>query len=513
MSSLEETLYECRKSSKVFAKTIFPDHFNRPFDPPHDEIFKVLDRPKISASVFRDKGLKQSKTAIASPRGTGKTTLVNLVLPAKAILFGTTRYIVMVGASQSAAVEQSETLKNELLDNENICTLFGDIKSEIFSQDRWDVIVGRTEYNKVGHHRVRILPIGPGGKIRGRKQGQYRPDLILIDDLENDENVESEEQRIKLERWLRTAVLNSIDRSKDWQIVLIGTILRHDALLAKLLNFDEYPGWNTLRLSICDEDYNTLWPAFMTTNEIKELVEEHRKSNSLSDFSREYMNQPVSSEDRKFRPEMWQHYNEEEKNLNARYDVKTMISIDPARTTGAGACRSAIVGVGVDCANHRLYVREVLTGKFSPTQLINEALAMADRLNAGALVVEVTGLNEYIQQPINNELALRRKPLTVFWIKPRDKKEKRAFALLPYYEQGRVRHNDVNCGKLEHRLEEWPKCSSWDEIDALSQVLVAMEQDEMYFYSDESPEEVEVAYTKLAEEDAVQGSNNAWRQY
>ncbi|SPW34055.1 Uncharacterised protein [Edwardsiella tarda] len=58
-------------------------------------------------------------------------------------------------------------------------------------------------------NNVKITVAGSGKKLRGLRHGPYRPDLILLDDIENDENVRSPEQRDKLDSWLKKTSCHS----------------------------------------------------------------------------------------------------------------------------------------------------------------------------------------------------------------------------------------------------------------------------------------------------------------
>jgi hypothetical protein len=40
-------------------------------------------------------------------------------------------------------------------------------------------------------------------KLRGLRHGPYRPDLAILDDIENDELVRNPDQRDKLDNWLK----------------------------------------------------------------------------------------------------------------------------------------------------------------------------------------------------------------------------------------------------------------------------------------------------------------------
>ena len=86
-----------------------------------------------------------------------------------------------------------------------------------------------------------VLLSDAGGKrkrLRGARHGNRRPDLVICDDLEDDENIDSPEQREKDRKWFFKAVMKIGGRYTVY--IVIGTLLHYDSLLARLLN---RPGW------------------------------------------------------------------------------------------------------------------------------------------------------------------------------------------------------------------------------------------------------------------------------
>ena len=83
----------------------------------------------------------------------------------------------------------------EFEENAEIREDFGDLTGKVW---RSNVLVTSTN--------IKIEAIGSGKKIRGRKHRNWRPDLLILDDIENDENVRTPEQRRKLEDWFLKAV-------------------------------------------------------------------------------------------------------------------------------------------------------------------------------------------------------------------------------------------------------------------------------------------------------------------
>ena len=112
----KEILYQCSISTRVLAKTFFPDRFNKEFaEEVHGKIFDLIDGP-------------ENQIAIAAPRGWGKTSIVALALMARYILFQITPFICYINKSHEAASLQTENLKRELITNRIIRAIFGPVK-------------------------------------------------------------------------------------------------------------------------------------------------------------------------------------------------------------------------------------------------------------------------------------------------------------------------------------------------------------------------------------------------
>ena len=126
---------------------------------------------------------------------------------------------------------------------------------------------------------VKIEAIGSGKKIRGRRHKQWRPDLIVCDDLENDENVNTPEQRKKLRDWFYKAVSKAGDTYTD--IVYIGTLLHFDALLA---NVAKNPSYKSVRYQgvISFATNGELWDAWESI--FTDLSNDNRQEDALEFF-------------------------------------------------------------------------------------------------------------------------------------------------------------------------------------------------------------------------------------
>lgn len=455
---LLDILADCHGSLPVLGKTIFPHRFELPFSGIHGEIFNALQSD-------------HQLIAIAAPRGFGKTTISNLLYPASKILFQDKRFIVPISNTNTQAVLQSENLKRELTTNPLIKALFGHMKSDSFSKELW-----------ITSNGVAVFPRGAGQQVRGVSYNESRPDLIILDDSENPEDVRNEDIRKKIKEWFFADVMNSVDRTKKWQIVVVGTILHEDSLLENLLND---PNWHSVRLEICDDNYKSNWPDFISDTAVKQLAGSYKAQGLLDVFYREYRNIPISLEDAIFRQEYFKYYEEKDEDLSPKFGLETFILVDPAKTVKIHSAESAIIAVTIDLKKGVIYVRDIVADMMYPDQIYNYIFELAFKYKARALGVEVTSLNEFITYPLKNEMIKRGQMLEMIELKPRAKKEDRIAGMVPFYRQGYVYHNKSCCDALEAQLLSFPRCKRFDIIDALAYFVEMLDIGERFFQSEE----------------------------
>ena len=483
----KEVLIACAQSTKVMAKTFFPDRFYEEFtETIHEPIFELIDLVQ-----------PRKKIVIAAPRGAGKTSIVGLAWIARQICFGLKHFIVYVSNSATNAERQMENLKQELLTNRLIRATFGSIKTKYieekdntFSTKVW--VANLTSSS----HPIMILPRGSGQQIRGLLFGNHRPDLVIFDDLENSEAVASEDQRVKLKEWFFADAINAVSRTDDdWEIGYIDTLKHEDALIQNLL---DDPTWKGVRLSICDENYKSLAPNFMSDEEIQERLESYRSQGILDVFYREFMNQAISKEDAAFRPEYFRYYEEGDED-SKKPGWESMVLVDPAKTAKVHSAHSAIVGIGYNSGTNRVRIRDIVSGRLHPEQIIDEALDMAVRLNARVIGLEVTSLEEFITYPFMNRMLERGLSFEVIHLKARSGigeysrkskgKEGRVAAMIPFYRRGLVEHNKNVCGVLESQLLAFPRPTRWDVMDATAYFVQILEMGLRYFTPSEDDED------------------------
>lgn len=504
---LEEILTQCTYNTRMVSKTFFPERFHLPFaDEIHGKIFDLIDNGS-------------NKVAIAAPRGWGKTSIVALALMARYILFRLTGFICYINKSHDAASLQTENLRRELVTNREIKAFFGDFKQREVTNNEFEEVFSKKAW--VAYDTL-VWPRGAGQQVRGVLFKNDRPGLIVIDDLEDPQKVNNPDIRKSWYEWLYADVIKAVPRlHKNWKIVYIDTLKHEDSVLQKLL---ESPEWDSIRLEACDDNFHSTAPLFMSDDDIKAEWEEHVAAGQTDVFFRELRNLPISTKDSAFRQEYFHYYNlpperHGTENDLAKLDVEiqqdnnieTVVILDPAKTVKIHSAESAIVGIGIDLASAKIFIRDAISEKMYPDEIYDALFGMAQMLGAKVLGIEETSLNEFIKQPIKNEMFRRGSFFELVWLKARGgmKKELRVKELVPYYRGGYIYHNASCAGirKLEQQLLMFPRSKLWDLMDCEAYIIEMLELGERYFSPNDNPDDIESEYKELDYERPIEN----WR--
>lgn len=233
--------------------------------------------------------LTEQRAAIAAPREHAKSTCVSVIFVLYCICYKLRRFIVLISDTQPQAALQLAAVKEELENNVELRADFGNLVGD----KKWDINDCRTTTG------ITLASRGAGQSLRGLRFRLYRPDLVICDDMENEEDVDNPETREKLERWFAGTVLNL---GKRCQVFVIGTILHYDGLLAKLLDPEKFKRFAKRRYEAVDQEWHpesVLWPAKW---DIASLREKEEDIGSVM-FNQEFRNLPISADSQVFQEE------------------------------------------------------------------------------------------------------------------------------------------------------------------------------------------------------------------
>ena len=393
---------------EFFGRAYFPHYFSRPSPEFHRELDAIWQQgvlkgrypltPADTKAISRLPGVRR---AVAAPRGHAKSTNLTFKGTMHSTLYGYKHYPIIISDSSEQAEGFLDNIRVEFEENTAILEDFGSLAGSVW---RSNVLVTKTN--------IKIEAIGSGKKIRGRKHRNWRPDLIILDDVENDENVRTPEQRKKLKDWFDKAVSKSGDDYTD--IVYIGTLLHYDSLLAKTLTNPAYRSikykaviqfsqaddlwqqWESIFTDLSNDDRESEALAFFQAHKeamlegTQVLWEEKlsyydlmvmRVSEGAASFNSEEQNEPINPDDCLFMEEWFDYYNEAEVNFgDPAFDFFGFI--DPSLGKTKRSDFSAIVTLAKHKGSGYMYVVDADIERRHPDRIIADVLAKERWLRA-----------------------------------------------------------------------------------------------------------------------------------
>lgn len=352
------------------------------------------DSPRVYVFYWEDGCLHmrlRRYTALLIPRGFSKTTLCN-ASNVMDILYEDVKFGVYISEAAPHAMNQLASVKSALEGNDSILTLFGDVAPERNDTLKWTDTEIET---KTG---VYFVARGRGGQIRGLNRKSYRPDKIVIDDLEDEESVLTQEQREKTERLLYRSIMPALSRKRDSRIVMLGTMLSPEALLVKVA---KDPRFAVINLQAIDEDGDPLWPRMVGEEELEATREAYAAMGRLPDFYLEYFNTVRGDAKAPFRPEMIHH-----RPPTMWKNLQKAIVCDPAISANRKADNAAIAVVGIDPETGEIWVLDIWMKKGpSPREIIDQYFAMAKGWRCDRHGVESIGYQAALVHLLTEEMA------------------------------------------------------------------------------------------------------------
>lgn len=245
----------CKDDLYLFAIRYFSHYLSTPSSEFHKWLYGLFSR-EFSSKKKRKKALKY---AIAAPRGNAKSSIISNIFPIWCICYNKKKFILLISNTVSLSEEFLTDIKLELETNEG---LLRDFPGVCGKGPRWrsNEIITKND--------VKLLALGVGSQIRGRKWGIYRPGLVLCDDVDDEESIKSvDTMKYVKDTWFDKDVLYaSGNKNNETDFIVLGSILGPNALLNHLLNSDTYPDWQSRKFaSVIKFSTSELW------NEWKEL--------------------------------------------------------------------------------------------------------------------------------------------------------------------------------------------------------------------------------------------------
>jgi len=299
----------------LFAETFFPKTMRMKSPPFAKEIWDALDSNSrlVSLQLFR---------------GASKTTTCR-VFAARKIAYAQARTILWIGKSQDKSIDSVRWFRRQVEFNRLYANTFG-----LRPGTKWQDIACEV-YHGVDEVPITILAYGITGPIRGINIDDYRPDLILLDDIIDEEIGASKLQMEQVENLVYGAVKQSLapaTEAPDAKMVLLQTPIARDDVSMKSLTDPEWrsvrvPCWTKDTEELALEHRTSAWEERFPSETLRREKELAIQRNLVSTFTREMELKVVARESSAFLADWLRYYDLEPDNQH--YSVMVIDPVPP----------------------------------------------------------------------------------------------------------------------------------------------------------------------------------------
>lgn len=463
---------------KYFDQTYFPHYGKAAPSALHEYLYERLPRMVNAISGQRD--------ALAAPRGEAKSTKISMSFVLWCLVTGIKWYPIIIMDAFEQAAEMLEAIKAELEANPR---LQGDFPEATGQGKVWRVGVITTANGR------KVEAFGSNKKIRGRRHGPHRPDLAIMDDIENDENVLTPAQRDKLQNFVTKGVLSLGPPDDSMDAIIVGTVLHYDSVLARFL---KNPLWNHKvfravmqwpeRMDLWDRFEELLlnadnpqaaeaaamafyqdnradmdrgaqvsWPAVRPL--VRLMIKRAREGHQA--FDSEQQNDPVSGEDAPFANSIrfW---------VNRLADWIFYGACDPSLGKAGNSRDPSAIGVGgFNRATGILDVVEAKIRKRTPDRIISDIVEMQREYACIVWGIESVQFQEFLRTELIKRSAALGVPVPARGLVPSTDKLLRIEALQPHMHNGLLRLHSSQT-TLVDQFKHFPRADHDDGPDMVA---------------------------------------------
>ena len=437
---------------------------------------KPAATPKFHKEIWELVTSNSKQVAIAAPRYHAKSTAVTHAYTLASVLFRESRYVLIVSDTVTQAVQFLGDIKKELLENDDLRSLFG-VKE--FPKDTEDDLIVEMEDGWT----FRIQAKGSEQKLRGLKWANLRPDLIIGDDMENDEIVMNKDRRQKFKRWFYGALIPCV--SSTGKIRIVGTILHLDSLLENLMpasqlashrgvkslikeDLKEYSSnvlpWRSVKYRAHTDDFKSLlWPEMKSATEFRMQKDDYVRQGLADVYSQEMLNIPLDITDTFFKKTDFVPIKPEDEKKNLVYYAACDLAVSQSQK----ADYSAFVVGGMD-EDGRLYCKHVIKQRMDALEIVDTILMIQKIYKPVLFGLEQGTIQKAIGPYLNEEMLKRGEFINTVLLKPSGDKLTRARSI-----QARMRSGACKFDKdaewyqgFEDELLRFPRDKHDDQVDA-----------------------------------------------
>ena len=425
--------------------------FREEFIPSGDDVKPAKFHEEWSNILLFGKG----NFAIEAFRESAKTQIVIRANLLHALTFPQSHrcYLIIICATQTTASKKLQEVSREFLASPKMKGLVSEIK------DNSGLAL---EVHYYDGQKVRIEAYGKGAAVRGLSWGSKRPDLVIIDDPQDEEDARSETVTVNDWDWFLSDVYFL---GQSTRIFMIGNNLGERCIIEQVIRNASRLNFTAMRIPILNENGESAWPDKWPTSAIEKDRQEWEALGKTDIWYRNKMCECISPSSQKFKREYFMYY-DRQPDLQ---DLNVYTTVDLAISQKVNSDYSAIVTVGVNSAGH-WFVLDVEYGRYDPSTTIDAIFSAVQKWRPLCVGIEVVAYQAALQHFLEKEMPHRGTFFRIQPLKAEKKKEIRIDNIQPRFAAKTVwfRSQASWLDKIEGELLAYPHGSHDDVIDALA---------------------------------------------
>lgn len=362
-------------------------------------------------------------------------------------------YLVIICATQRTASKKLLEVSREWLNN----SAMNGLKKEV--RENSGLAFEVSYYNAP---TVRIEAYGKGAAVRGLSWGAKRPDLVIIDDPQDEEDARSETVTASDWDWFLSDVYFLGQASR---IFIIGNNLGERCIMECIMRNAERLKFTARKIPIMDSEGKSAWPSKWPLYAIEKERTEFAVLGKTDLWYRNKMCECISPNSQKFKREYFRYYDKppEVRSLNI------YTTVDLAISQKVNADYSAIVTVGVNASGY-WFVLDVEYGRYDPSTTMDAIFSAVKKWQPLTVGIENVAYQSALLHFLEKEMPQRGIFFRVSPLKAEKKKELRIDTLQPRFSTGTVwfKTGAVWLQEIESELLSYPHGARDDVIDALA---------------------------------------------
>lgn len=379
--------------------------------------------------------LKGDKSfAIEGFRESGKDQLVMRSFPLYTLSFPNPNlsYIVLIMANATLVEKKMKEIQREFFSNDLLSSGVIEVIEQSASAFEVKLAAGSNKTVK-----VRIEGYGKGGSIRGLSWVNRRPDVVVMNDIQDIQDARSDATLDNDFDWFLDDVLFL---GRDSRIFMIGNNLGEKCIIERIARTEGNYGFEFRRVPIADgttEDSTPAWPEMFSMQYILDEREKYAKEGKLSIWTRNRMCECVADEDKCFRPEDFLYFDQSDL-MRIAGTCNLYLRIDPSAGVREANDPSALIVLGINKDNN-WFVFDIINKRMKQSEKIDAVFQLASKWPIKNVGVENSKEGIILMQDLRDQMPRRNIFFPLIEVKHGNtKKEARIEALEPRFKSRSV---------------------------------------------------------------------------